>query len=328
MLKCTEKTYKFVLMQLETYIKDLLYRYECVIVPGFGAFLTNYRSATIDRDTHTFHPPAKLVSFNRQLQTNDGLLANYIAAADSCSYETALQRIRNFTARLSQKLTDGDMISMQGIGDFQLNKEGSVQFAPSISDNYDTASFGLSAFVSPEIDRSFVHKTEAVSQKEPAPLLFTPGKRTAVPYMKYAAIGLIAIALSSVGGMKIYEGNVQKHNFTEKEKADLRVENEIQEATFVISDPLPAMKINVPKEEGRYHIVAGAFRIEANAHKKLKQLATKGFTPKLIGKNRYGLHQVIYSSHVDRLEALRELRSIKASENKDAWLLVQTLKAE
>ena len=88
------------------------------------------------------------------------------------------------------------------------------------------------------------------------------------------------------------------------------------------------MKINVPKEEGRYHIVAGAFRIEANAHKKLKQLATKGFTPKLIGKNRYGLHQVIYSSHVDRLEALRELRSIKASENKDAWLLVQNLKVE
>ncbi|WP_265199841.1 SPOR domain-containing protein [Aureitalea sp. L0-47] len=328
MLICTEKTYKFVLMQLETYIKDLLYRYECVIVPGFGAFLTNFRSATIDKDTHTFHPPAKLVSFNRQLQTNDGLLANYIAAADSCSYETALQRIRSFTSRLSQKLNDGNMISMQGIGDFQLNKEGSVQFVPSSSENYDTASFGLTAFVSPEIARSAEQHAQASREKEPAPLLFAPGRRVVVPYMKYAAIGLIAIALSSLGGMKIYEGNVQKHNFSEKEKADLRVENDIQEATFIISDPLPAMNISVPKETGRYHIVAGAFRIEDNAFKKLKQLTAKGYSPKLIGKNRYGLHQVIYSSHVDRLDALRELRSIKNNENSDAWLLVQTLGSE
>ena len=34
----------FVFMQLATYISDLLYRYECVIIPGFGAFLTQYQS--------------------------------------------------------------------------------------------------------------------------------------------------------------------------------------------------------------------------------------------------------------------------------------------
>ena len=27
-------------MQLQTYISDLLYRYECVTVPEFGSFLT------------------------------------------------------------------------------------------------------------------------------------------------------------------------------------------------------------------------------------------------------------------------------------------------
>lgn len=314
-------------MQLETYIKDLLYRYECVIVPGFGAFLTNYRSAVIDNDTHTFHPPAKLVSFNRQLQTNDGLLASYIASSDSCSYETALQRIRNFTSGLSRKLHDGGVVHMGGIGDFQLNKEGSVQFVPSITENYDTASFGLTTFVASEIVRTKPEPAE-VGSKVQAPLLFTPGKRTSVPYMKYAAIGLIAIALGSLGGMKIYEGNVQKHNFAEKEKADLRVENDIQEATFVISDPLPVLNISVPREQGRYHIVAGAFRIEANAYKKLEQLSARGYSAKLIGVNKYGLHQVIYSSHTERLEALRELRSIQNSENKDAWLLVQTLGSE
>jgi nucleoid DNA-binding protein len=312
-------------MQLETFIRDLLYRYECVIVPGFGAFLTHYRSAKIDSDSSTFYPPSKSVSFNRQLQTNDGLLANYVASADNCSYETALQRIRSFTARTSRKLHEGSAVTLSGIGDFQLNSEGSVQFVPSVAENYNTASFGLTSFISPEISRQVQTGDSEVEPVDDTPILFTPEKRTAVPIMKYAAVGLIAIALSSLGGMKLYEGNVKKHNFAEKEKADALVENQIQEATFIISDPLPALNISVPKQYGKYHIVAGAFRIEANAYKKLDQLADKGFTARLIGKNKYGLHQVIYSSHEDRLEALRELRNIKRTENSDAWLLVKSL---
>ena len=78
-------------MQLSPYIKDLLYRYECVIIPGFGAFLANYTSASIDADSSTFYPPGKTISFNRQLQTNDGLLANYVASVEGTSSELALQ---------------------------------------------------------------------------------------------------------------------------------------------------------------------------------------------------------------------------------------------
>lgn len=311
-------------MQLETYIKDLLYRYECVIVPGFGAFLTHYKSAMIDGATHTFYPPAKTVSFNRQLQTNDGLLANYIASADNCSYETALKQLRNFTGKLSLELSEGNVISLKNIGDFVLNSEGSVQFTPATSENFNTASFGLAPFVSHEIHREVAEMVEQTSE-ELEPLLFTPRKRTTIPYMKYAAIGLIALAIGGLGGMKLYEGEVRKHNFAEKEKADALVQNDIQEATFVISNPLPALRVLVPKQQGRYHIVAGAFRIERNAHKKLDQLAEKGFNPTLIGKNKYGLHQVVYSSHEKRAEALSALRTIKQTENSDAWLLVKEL---
>jgi len=45
----------------------------------------------------------------------------------------------------------------------------------------------------------------------------------------------------------------------------------------------------------------------------------------MIGVNKYGLHQVAYSSYEDRLDALKNLRSIKASQNQDAWLLVQEI---
>lgn len=311
-------------MQLATYIKDLLYRYECVIIPGFGAFLTQRHSARIDKDSNTFYPPGKTLSFNRQLQTNDGLLANYVASAEECSYETALQQIRNFTGRLSLRLSEGETVSIQNIGEFSLNKEQSVQFLPADHQNFSAAAFGLSSLVSPAINRE-VYKEAVETLEEKVPLLFTPAKREATPYLRYAAVGIIAIMATGFGGMKFYESRVQKHNFVQKQRADSLVEKQIQEATFVISNPLPAMDLPVEKEQGRYHIIAGAFRIENNAKKKIKQLIDKGYSARQIGKNRYGLHQVAYRSYEDRLEALKALRTIKNSENKDAWLLVQNL---
>ena len=314
----------FVYMQLATYISDLLYRYECVIIPGFGAFLTQYQSAKIDPATHTFIPPGKAVMFNRQLQTNDGILANYVATVEECSYTLALQKIRNFTGDLSLQLSEGKTVTIEKVGHFHLNEERTVQFQPSENGNFSTAAFGLTSFSTQKISRE-VYKKQVEALEEKAPIHFTPEKRNAPAYIKYAAIGLIAIALAGFGGMKLYESQVQDYNFAEKQKAESLVESQIQEATFVIDNPLTTVRINIPKERGKYHIVAGAYRIEANAQKKIDQLSAKGFTPKAIGINKYGLHQVIYSSHEDRLEALKTLRTIKSTENKDAWLLVKEL---
>jgi nucleoid DNA-binding protein len=308
-------------MQLATYIKDLLYRYECVIIPGFGAFLTQSRSAHIDAGTHTFYPPSKALSFNRQLQTNDGILANYVASVEQCSYELALQKIRNFTGRLSLDLSEGKTVTLKHIGDFFLNAENTFQFIPSEKENFNTASFGLSSFISPSIAREQVG---VVIEKETV-ALYSAKKKTAYPFMRYAAIGLIAITLGSVSGLKIYEGQVEQYNFAEEQKAQVLVENEILEATFVIDNPLPTLSISIEKQAGKYHIIAGAFRVEANAEKKIQQLLKKGFPAQAIGENRYGLHVVSYASYETRLKARQSLRTIKKTENTDAWLMVKDL---
>ena len=314
----------FVFMQLATYISDLLYRYECVIIPGFGAFLTQYQSAQIDQASHNFIPPGKALMFNRQLQTNDGILANYVASVENCSYTVALQKIRNFTGALSLQLSEGKKVTIAGVGEFYLSDERAVQFSPSEKNNFNTASFGLAPFEAQQISRE-TYKEDITALEKKTPIHITPERRKAPAYLKYAAIGLVAIALAGFGGMKLYENSVQDHNFAEKEKAESLVESQIQEATFIIDNPLPTVHVTIPKEQGKYHIVAGAYRIEANAQKKIDQLTSRGFSPKTIGVNKYGLHQVIYSSHEDRLEALRALRNIKNTENKDAWLLVKKL---
>ena len=77
-------------MMIANYIYDLLYRYECVIVPEFGAFLTQKHSAFIDKSSNIMLAPRKEISFNEQLKQNDGLLANHIQLIDKCSYEEAI----------------------------------------------------------------------------------------------------------------------------------------------------------------------------------------------------------------------------------------------
>ncbi|NLA48282.1 MAG: hypothetical protein GX876_02335, partial [Bacteroidales bacterium] len=62
-------------MDITSFIRELLFSHDCVIVPGFGGFVGNYAPARIDRATSTFYPPSKQISFNRNLRNNDGLLA-------------------------------------------------------------------------------------------------------------------------------------------------------------------------------------------------------------------------------------------------------------
>lgn len=311
-------------MQLETYISDLLYRYECVTVPEFGAFLSQRVSATVHETTNAFYPPKKRLSFNEQIQTNDGLLARYIADVEKIPFETANEKVAKRVKSLKSNLTEGTTLSFENIGDLKLNAEGKIEFDPSYHLNYLTDAFGLSQLVSPAVTRE-VYKEEVEAIEKVIPLIITPERRKTKPYLKYAAIALIALTISGLVSGNYYVNEIKSQNQIAQEEANTQLETKIQEATFIISNPLPAATLNVSKQSGNYHIVAGAFRVEENCFTKVKQLQEQGFKARKIGVNKYGLHQVAYASFNDRNEALRELNSIRQNNNESAWLLVKDL---
>lgn len=311
-------------MQLEPYISDLLYRYECVTIPEFGSFLTRRVSATIHESTHAFYPPKKILSFNEQIQKNDGLLTHYIADVEKIPYEEASKRIKKRVKYLKSYLVEGETLDFHNIGSLSLNTEGKILFEPSYHLNYLTDAFGLSQFVSHEVTRE-TFKEDVKEIEKVVPIAVTPERRKSRPYLKYAAIALIALTVGGLGASKFYVDNINEHNQIAQEQASEQLENKIQEATFVIENPLPAVTLNVTKQSGNYHIIAGAFRIEENSDKKVSQLKDQGFKARKIGVNKYGLHEVVYASYEDRLEALEALRTIKRTHNSDAWLLVKEL---
>ncbi|GAA4941551.1 SPOR domain-containing protein [Algibacter agarivorans] len=310
-------------MQLETYISDLLYRYECVTIPEFGSFLTQSVSATIDEASNTFHAPKKVVSFNEQIQKNDGLLAHYIADVEKIPFEIANKKITKRVKILKSNLTQGETLTFKNIGDIQFNTEGKILFEPSYHLNYLTDSFGLSEFVSPSVTRE-VYKEKVENIEKVIPIAITPEKRKTRPYLKYAAVALIALTVGGLVASNFYVNQIEQHNQLAQEAATKQLDTKIQQATFNLN-PLPAITLNVTKQTGNYHIIAGAFRVEENCDKKISQLKTDGFSARKIGANKYGLHQVVYASYEGRLDALKALRTIKKTHNKDAWLLVKKL---
>lgn len=309
-------------MNISNYIQDLLYRYECVVLPGFGAFLSQKQSAYIDKNSNEFYPPNKLISFNRQLIKNDGLLANYIAEVESVNYNSANNMIQEFVYDLENSLQNDAKAELANIGRFFLDNEDKLQFEPFTEVNFLTQSFGLNSYKTIPVQRE-VYKKQVEEIEGKAPLLFTPEKRKS-SFLKYAAIGLLALGISSFAGLNIYSSQVSKHNIAEQQEAESQLQQQIQQATFVIDNPLPAVTFEVEKQSGNYHIVAGAFRVEENAQKKVDELRTDGHKARLIGANKYGLHQVVYSSHQTRREAINKLYEVKRS-NEAAWLLVEEL---
>ncbi|BAO75622.1 SPOR domain-containing protein [Winogradskyella sp. PG-2] len=311
-------------MQLETYISDLLYRYDCVTVPGFGAFLTNRVSAKVHESTHTFYPPKKILSFNEQLHNNDGLLANYIAEIEKIPYGTATDKISKQVKSIKSYLVEGETIQFENIGELILNADGKILFDPANQINYLTDAFGLSHFTSSNVKRE-VYKETVSAVEATTPIAFTPEKRSNNNWLKYAATAVILLGLSGFGAASYYNNTIENHNQLAQEQANEQLDAKVQEATFVISNPLPAATLSIDKQSGNYHIVAGAFRVESNSDKKVSQLKAKGYKARKIGTNRYGLHEVVYASFENRADAQRELYKIRSEHNRDAWLLIKKL---
>lgn len=320
-------------MKIETYIAQLLYRYQCVTVPGFGAFLTEIQSAQLNESTNSFFPPKKMISFNSHLKNNDGLLANHVANAEKTSYGFAVSAIAFEVQSWKKTLEENGVISLKNIGEIRFNAEKNIIFTPNDQTNFLASSFGLSPFVSPIVKKElFEKKIQEIEEREPVALFEEEG-RSSNSFLKYAAIFILGLGITGSIGYPLYQNQIATKTLIVESAVQKKVQNKIQEATFFIQSPLPAVtlsvdsaKVEVAEEKAMpYHIMAGAFRSEQNARKAYNQLIKDGFKARMLGENKHGLFPVLYGSYPTMGEAQKAQREIQKGENPDAWILIENL---
>ena len=152
-------------MELHEYISQLLRQHDCVIVPDFGGFVTNFKSAYIDDFRKKIHPPSKSVLFNSLLVSNDGLLGTYVAAQKSIVYSEALALIAGQVKGWKTKLAQNDRIDLGEIG-FLYSKDGKVHFEQSRDVNLLLAAYGLQTIDFVSFGAKSSHATQTVNKSD------------------------------------------------------------------------------------------------------------------------------------------------------------------
>lgn len=140
--------------EISALLPGLLQRNECVIIAGFGGFITNYVSAQINPVQQKFTPPSSSVAFNANLRTNDGILAHEIAGVFYIDYAEALKVVQDYAWWCINELHAGRPLVIDGVGELTFDQEKNILFEPDPKANFLNDSFGLTSFVSPAIRRS------------------------------------------------------------------------------------------------------------------------------------------------------------------------------
>ncbi len=186
-------------MKLEQYISELLYQYDCVIVPGLGGFVANYKPATIQPIQHTFSPPSKSISFNKNLNNNDGLLANLIAQKENISFDVVIKRIEEYVLTIHRDLKLKKRVLLTDVGTLFLDAENRTQFEPENTVNYLLGSYGLPVFQKQPIKRATIEEKITKEFKDRTTTLTVVKERKGIS-PKWRATAIIGIPLAVLAG--------------------------------------------------------------------------------------------------------------------------------
>ena len=283
-------------------IRELLLKHDCVIVPGFGAFIGNYFPARTDRKEGLFEPPSRKITFNRHLTGNDGLLIGHVSAVLGIGYAAAREIVSEWSEDLRRKILADRPVMIDMLGTFTLNYERAIVFEPDLSVNYLLTSYGLSAYYRQPVSGFDIRKKALQRRSEPA--VNQPSMRSLLA--RAAVIGPILIALALVPfNDKIFKSNIEESNLNPLARAELEFNREQIDAektatvtfntpdTVLVQAPVstPAVTVQIPArrtpavvvEEYRYLVIIGSFKGEENALTMVEKLRRQGYDPEVAG---------------------------------------------
>jgi nucleoid DNA-binding protein len=317
-------------VDITAFIRELLFGHDCVIVPGFGGFIGNYTPAQVDRNTGTFYPPVKQISFNRNLNHNDGLLIGRISSTLNINYGDARTITEKFVADLRKKLENGERIVFDNIGSFINNHEGNVQFEPDRNVNYHLDSYGLESFQCMPLEgydvrkRIVKHTTkDSVRHISTRKILWRAAVIVpllsvivAVPLMTDIFKPKVEASTMNPLVTEEFEHNRAAVDNTEKLTVDISPEISAKADDVV---PAKMAENNVVTVSGRYQLITGSFKSRENAQKQARMLMEEGFSPEIVS-SASGFFRVSAITCND-IESAESKKDSLAGKFPEAWII-------
>jgi hypothetical protein len=338
----------------ETFIAELLREYDCVVVPGFGGFLARYSVARINTLNSRIVPPQRVISFNRKLNTNDGLLAARMSEAEGIDIERAGKAIRDFSSSLDRELKANGKVAINGVGRFKVDEEQNILFEPDHNPDLWDDGFGLAPVYAPPVFREERSKRALKERayRKPAhdsrgvPLSVKLTMAVAVPIIMFLVYGILDPAgikkipadYSSLVDFKRWSSILpvkpDKVIVAEFPSQLTPVSYKVSLSTIIpqfretgdlafidLSGEIPEIIGVRAKTAVRYYIIGASFNDRDQALRLAKELIYNGYQPALISDPDRNRFRVSYFSYESKSKALASLANIREEKNPEAWLL-------
>jgi len=184
-------------MQLIDLIPDLLFKHNCVIIPEFGGFVANFKSARYNEERLLASPAIKRIAFNQSLTENDGLLIKELSRVNDISYSDAEKEVSNFVKFLKGRLDQYNNYEFKNIGSFYLNKEGKIVFVAYEGLNFYPNSYGLGDVKVKRLERS-IDEQRITERQIRKPEVHNPAldNERSIPWRSIAAVLVVIVAFS------------------------------------------------------------------------------------------------------------------------------------
>lgn len=250
---------------LAIHIEYLLSTRDCVIIPGFGAFLAFRRNARIDESSGKVFPPEREICFNSAITNSDGLLASSIARKERISYEAAAQEVERMKVELEENLKEYGEVSLGQTGSL-IYENGRVSFAPRRSAYENSLMAGLGAVPMPgkNEDREVPRREEEI----PGGYYHFRISRQAVRIASMIAV-VIAVALGIIVPCDFTPRHLPPVKASVIPSVTKSVPAGIRKAAEV---PAKAVEpADSSASAGKYHLIVATFRSREDAELFLSQ---------------------------------------------------------
>lgn len=159
------------MIELARHIEILLLDNDCVIVPGFGGFITHHVSARHIEEENLFLPPYRTIGFNPAMKLNDGLLVQSYMIAYDASYPEAVRIVNSRVEKLESILHKEGEYELHGIGLLRENVQGQYTFKPLESGILSPNLYGLSSFEIKTLEQIAKEQAAEKAEREAAKLV-------------------------------------------------------------------------------------------------------------------------------------------------------------
>lgn len=323
--------------RLALHIEYLLLRHDCVVVPGFGAFINVYHSALEDSKTHSFQPMTTEIRFNSALKHNDGMLATSYARRERVSYAEGREMVRVAVSDLLDTLALEGEVSIGRIGRIRTDNSGNLSFHPLLTTNRLAAALGYLPVKrnAPVIEAAPAAATAVTETETAEPAVENPVKKFDtdrnyyIPINKmfarmaasFAVVAVLCLSLILPFTRDYHEDQASVVPVKAITTAVTKASQQIQ----AVEQPVPAAEPEVQEAAPlpkTWHLVVGTFRSQNEADNFISSKNDSPYELHTVASKR--MVRVVAISATDKETLLPELNSPEfQSAFPQAWIFHQ-----